>query len=513
MNKNIIKFFAVLVMCFMIGAVLVACQGETGPQGAQGVKGDQGEKGETGAAGANGQNGKDGKDGKDGLGIASVVINEAGELVITYTDGTSANLGNVVGEKGEDAFVCTNHDFVSIEISDTVGAYYTLEVCNTCGWAQIGCAHNNYVTTYTPATCETAGFTTYECNACDHVWVVEDLTAPAFGHKLPAFDEADPSATGWTLDINNSGLCDCEWERTYTALCANGCGADVHTTGTAIGHVYGPWEDTTNNSNACDCEWIPIQIAPCTRCNHDTCFDSQEIGTAKGHKWGNWLVVTAPTADAEGEAIRICETCGADHEVDGTDSIVLPKLDTTNYVYSVINAEACAVDGKATYTYTYTDGTTIVIEVVLPATGHTYTSGVVTKLPGRPTELTGEYTLEEMDAHIASFNGTVKMTCDVCGETHEEEIPAITAAMGRFIIAFGNCVDRADTYSYHVIFADEITGEQNTIVVEFQVDGLYEHDHAPAQEECQKVDGVNKTYWVYKCQKCGNWIVAYYESK
>jgi hypothetical protein len=44
--------------------------------------------------------------------------------------------------------------------------------------------------------------------------------------------------------------------------------------------------------------------------------------------------------------------------------------------------------------------------------------------------------------------------------------------MGRFIIAFGNCVNRADTYSYHVIFADEITVEQNTIVVEFQVDGL-----------------------------------------
>ena len=34
-------------------------------------------------------------------GIASAVINDNGELVITYTDGTSDNLGVVVGEKGD----------------------------------------------------------------------------------------------------------------------------------------------------------------------------------------------------------------------------------------------------------------------------------------------------------------------------------------------------------------------------------------------------------------------------
>ena len=34
-------------------------------------------------------------------GIASAVVNDNGELVITYTDGTSDNLGVVVGEKGD----------------------------------------------------------------------------------------------------------------------------------------------------------------------------------------------------------------------------------------------------------------------------------------------------------------------------------------------------------------------------------------------------------------------------
>ncbi|MDE6471290.1 MAG: leucine-rich repeat domain-containing protein, partial [Eubacterium sp.] len=54
-------------------------------KGQNGDKGDKGDKGDTGA---------DGKDGKDGRGIAKTeLIN--GELIITYTDGTSDNLGSI----------------------------------------------------------------------------------------------------------------------------------------------------------------------------------------------------------------------------------------------------------------------------------------------------------------------------------------------------------------------------------------------------------------------------------
>ncbi len=42
-----------------------------------------------------------GADGKDGLGIANAEINDDGELVITYLDGSSANLGVIVGADGE----------------------------------------------------------------------------------------------------------------------------------------------------------------------------------------------------------------------------------------------------------------------------------------------------------------------------------------------------------------------------------------------------------------------------
>lgn len=89
-------------------------KGDTGKDGQQGEKGDKGDKGDPGEAGTPGQDGKDGtngangasgadgKDGKDGVGIAKAEINANGELVLTYTDGTTANLGKVVGADGKD---------------------------------------------------------------------------------------------------------------------------------------------------------------------------------------------------------------------------------------------------------------------------------------------------------------------------------------------------------------------------------------------------------------------------
>ena len=48
------------------------------------------------------RHGADGKSGKDGVGISKAEINAAGELVLSYTDGTTVNLGKVVGADGKD---------------------------------------------------------------------------------------------------------------------------------------------------------------------------------------------------------------------------------------------------------------------------------------------------------------------------------------------------------------------------------------------------------------------------
>ncbi|MGN1201824.1 MAG: hypothetical protein ACI4RF_00900 [Eubacterium sp.] len=61
-----------------------------------------GADGKDGVNGTNGINGTNGKNGADGIGISAATINSSGELVITYSDGTSANLGTVVGADGKD---------------------------------------------------------------------------------------------------------------------------------------------------------------------------------------------------------------------------------------------------------------------------------------------------------------------------------------------------------------------------------------------------------------------------
>lgn len=45
---------------------------------------------------------KDGKDGADGVGLAGAIIDRGGNLVVTLTDGTTRELGAVVGKDGQD---------------------------------------------------------------------------------------------------------------------------------------------------------------------------------------------------------------------------------------------------------------------------------------------------------------------------------------------------------------------------------------------------------------------------
>lgn len=98
-------------------------QVKNGSKGTKGDKGDTGEKGEDGAPGLNGRdgvdgkngingidgkdgkdglNGLDGKDGTDGISIVEVTINDNNELVLTFSDNTTRNLGVVVGADGKD---------------------------------------------------------------------------------------------------------------------------------------------------------------------------------------------------------------------------------------------------------------------------------------------------------------------------------------------------------------------------------------------------------------------------
>lgn len=83
--------------------------GPAGPAGRDGIDGQAGEpgpvgspgiQGEMGLAGKDGADGRHGVDGKDGIGLAGAVITREGTLVVTLTDGTTRELGVVVGRDG-----------------------------------------------------------------------------------------------------------------------------------------------------------------------------------------------------------------------------------------------------------------------------------------------------------------------------------------------------------------------------------------------------------------------------
>lgn len=65
-------------------------------------RGERGEQGERGEKGADGKDGRDGIDGKDGAGIGDLMIDRDHNLVATFTDGRTKQLGIVVGKDGRD---------------------------------------------------------------------------------------------------------------------------------------------------------------------------------------------------------------------------------------------------------------------------------------------------------------------------------------------------------------------------------------------------------------------------
>jgi hypothetical protein len=62
----------------------------------------RGEKGDPGDPGAKGDPGDPGQPGKDGIGLAGAVIDRDGNLIVTLADGSTRELGPVVGKDGRD---------------------------------------------------------------------------------------------------------------------------------------------------------------------------------------------------------------------------------------------------------------------------------------------------------------------------------------------------------------------------------------------------------------------------
>lgn len=77
-------------------------EGPVGPAGKDGQPGAQGIKGIDGTPGPEGLRGLPGEPGREGRGIAELLIDSAGALVATFTDGAVKSVGPVQGKDGKD---------------------------------------------------------------------------------------------------------------------------------------------------------------------------------------------------------------------------------------------------------------------------------------------------------------------------------------------------------------------------------------------------------------------------
>ncbi len=406
------------------------------------------------------------------------------EVIDAAVEATCTATGLTEGSHCSD---CGEIIVVQVEI-DTLPHTYDEEsddTCNACGYVR--CLHNNTTIIHIPATCTSNGFDSTECDDCGVILMVETPDAdPAYGHSYPRFTEGDPY---WILCMNNSIICDCEWERVYSAYCENGCGETTYEIGTAIGHCFDEWMDIIPPAGANPCTWVNIQYRECMACMHESCIEVKETGVARGHSWGEWSITSVPTATEEGAAIRVCIDCT------DVEHIVLPLLDTSSSDYAYTDDG----EGNIYYTYTYSDGSIIKI----------YVSVNIPEIPAHTHIINNSCNYYMSTLPTYSSEGVVSVFCTECNTAIDIAVPALD--FENYSIDMGYCAKPYDKY-YITIDVDnsEIYG---SISINFKVEAGYNHSPIPERSECYFADGENKFYYLYKCWMCGNWVVAYYDNK
>ncbi|MDE7454319.1 MAG: leucine-rich repeat domain-containing protein [Clostridia bacterium] len=129
------------------------------------------------------------------VGVSDLTINENGELIVTYTNNTSKNLGKIKGEDGKDGVGIKN-----ITINDDGELVITYTNDQNVNLGKItACGHNNFTqwSTVCEPDCVTHGYQQRQCLECDYV---EYRITEPFGHNF------DSSYTVFEPTCSKEGL-------------------------------------------------------------------------------------------------------------------------------------------------------------------------------------------------------------------------------------------------------------------------------------------------------------------
>ena len=456
MNKNIVKLIAILVMCFVIGAVLVACEGPQGPQG---------EPGKDGAASTvPGPQGPAGNDGKD----ATLTVDADGYI---WANGVNTGIKVDISEENE---ICDDeHQFVAETWKEHTISSKGIDIafCVDCGYAEWQVVDHVYdVVKTTPATCTKNGKVEYFCE-CGLINEALTEVIDALGHDHPAFNPEKPTDGGWKYVDDSLNLVECKDQDVYSHTCAR-CGDVAKEMLPAPGCTWGEWRIAEDNKNLCPCLDDVVEARICSVCGDK---ETRVKEKATGHQnWGEWTEVVAPTLTTAGSAKRACTDC---NHADCVETKVLPILNATDYVVAT-SGNAC-VGTVTTYTYTI-GGKEFKYEDKVGGKGHTYVADAT--IANAPT---------------FKAEGSVNLTCSECGHVETVTLPKLDKV--NYTWTQGQCDAIPDKYT----ITKTVEGTEFTFTFEV----ASESNHAPytGTEVTKEAEGTYYIYTLYMCSECGAW--------
>ena len=201
-------------------------QGEQGIQGIQGIQGEKGERGEQGIQGIQGEKGERGEQGiqgiqgiqgEQGVGIDSIVFDEDGNLLVTFSDGTTQTLA--IPEKQE--HVHTFGDWINytqeeIPCEERI-FYHACTECSTLEWKKGTYAEHDFSTQTVSPTCQEQGYDKKTCTLCgkieyvnytpiqDHLWETTYTIDNSF-HWISC-ENCDETKNVFEHSIDHTGYC------------------------------------------------------------------------------------------------------------------------------------------------------------------------------------------------------------------------------------------------------------------------------------------------------------------
>jgi len=164
------------------------------------------------------------------------------------------------------------------------------------------------------------------------------------------------------------------------------------------GEPYKYYSDYTTDAS---CTESAKAVHVCHACGAEY---SKELSPALGHSFGEYIPDNNATCTADGTKTAVCTVCGEKDAVLIEGSALGHKEETIPGY-----APSCLADGLTDGKRCAVCGETTLAQTAIPALGHIWDGGAVTKAP--TTTEAGELTY----------------TCEVCGETKTEEISGIPA--------------------------------------------------------------------------------------